>query len=291
MLRHLAGSALMRRVCSVAIDQVGDSRRRQQRPARPLRAPPPRPSPPPTAPPLPSATQSSHASWLPSLPAAAAAAAAAAQHRLPRCFAAQAAPLEDDDPSAGGGAGPPLPPLPLDQHTQQGGYRDLEVPLYDMARQQVGTYVLGGDVFDVPIRRDILHRVVRWQLARRQAGTHKTKTRSEVRGGGRKPWAQKGSGRARQGTIRAPQWRGGGVAHGPVPRSHEHRLFKRVRRLGLQCALSAKAWERRLLVVDSLRPADHRTKTLDAAMEALLVGAPRRSVLLVDSDKAGDDGG
>lgn len=71
---------------------------------------------------------------------------------------------------------------------------------------QVGTYTLGGDIFDVPIRRDILHRVVRWQLAKRQQGTHKTKGRSEVRGGGRKPRPQKGSGKSRQGTIRAPQW-------------------------------------------------------------------------------------
>lgn len=70
----------------------------------------------------------------------------------------------------------------------------------------MGTYTLGGDIFDVPIRRDILHRVVRWQLAKRQQGTHKTKGRSEVRGGGRKPRPQKGSGNSRQGTIRAPQW-------------------------------------------------------------------------------------
>ena len=80
------------------------------------------------------------------------------------------------------------------------------MPVYDAARRQVGSYTLGGDVFDVPIRRDILHRVVRWQLAKAQQGTHKTQGRSEVRGGGRKPRPQKGSGRSRQGTIRAPQW-------------------------------------------------------------------------------------
>lgn len=184
-----------------------------------------------------------------------------------------------------------LPPLPLSQHTEQGIYRDIEAPLYDSKRQQIGTYTLDGTIFNVPIRTDILHRVVKWQLARRQQGTHKTKTRSEVRGGGRKPWKQKGSGRARQGSIRAPQWRGGGVAHGPVPRSHAHDLPKRVRRLGLKCALSAKTWERRLLVVDSLRPEDHKTKTMDARVDELLKGAPRRSVLFVDSAKDGDDGG
>jgi large subunit ribosomal protein L4 len=163
--------------------------------------------------------------------------------------------------------------------------------LYDLNKQPIGKFILDGDIFDIPIRRDILHRVVRWQLARRQQGTHKTKTRSEVRGGGRKPWNQKGSGRARQGTIRAPQWRGGGVAHGPVPRTHQHDLQKRVRRLGLKCALSAKAWERRVIVVDSLRPVDFKTKTMDGHVAALLEGAPRRSVLMVDSDKDGLDGG
>lgn len=186
---------------------------------------------------------------------------------------------------------PSLPPIPLSQQTSQGEYRDLEVTLYDINRNPIGSVILSGDVFDVPVRKDILHRVVRWQLARRQQGTHKTKTRSEVRGGGRKPWKQKGSGRARQGTIRAPQWRGGGIVHGPVPRSHEHKLLKRIRRLGLKCALSAKAWERRLTVVDSLRPADHRTKTMDGHLAALLEGAARRSALLVDSDKCGLDGG
>ena len=101
-----------------------------------------------------------------------------------------------------------LPPaVPLEQQEEQGLYCDLVVPVYRLDRQPTGeTYTLGGDIFDVPIRRDILHRVVRWQLAKAQQGTHKTKTRSEVRGGGRKPRPQKGSGASRQGTIRAPQW-------------------------------------------------------------------------------------
>ncbi len=89
-----------------------------------------------------------------------------------------------------------------------GAQATYEVPIYNLQKEQVGTYTLPGDVFDVPIRRDILHRVVRWQRARRQQGTHSTKTRGEVRGGGRKPWAQKGGGRARAGSIRAPHvWR------------------------------------------------------------------------------------
>lgn len=183
----------------------------------------------------------------------------------------------------------------VEQHVVVGGGqglgKDVEVPLYDADKNRIGSYVLPGDIFDVPIRIDILHRVVRWQLAKRQQGSHKTKTRSEVRGGGRKPWQQKGSGRARQGTIRAPQWRGGGVAHGPVVRSHAHKLQRRVRRLGLKCALSAKAFEGRLMVVDSLRPASPKTKTVDTHVEALLSDATRKSVLLVDSSKEGADGG
>jgi len=160
----------------------------------------------------------------------------------------------------------------------------ISVPVYDLNRMEIGTMVLPEDVFGVPVRIDILHRVVRWQLARRQQGTHKTKTRSEVSGGGRKPWQQKGSGRARQGTIRAPQWRGGGIVHGPVVRSHAHKLQKRVRRLGLQCAVSAKVSEGRLLVVDSLTPEDGKTGTVKGHVDALLDGAPRQSVLFVDDD-------
>lgn len=181
--------------------------------------------------------------------------------------------------------------IPLVQYTNQGSGHDIEVPLYNINGEEIGKHVLGGDIFNVPIREDILYRVVRWQLAKKQAGTHKAKTRSEVRGGGRKPWKQKGSGRARAGSIRSPLWRGGGKAHGPVVRSHAHDLPKRVRRLGLKIAVSAKAWERRLKVVDSLRPEDYKTKTMAGHLEKLLEGAPRRSVLFCDSDKEGLDGG
>lgn len=164
------------------------------------------------------------------------------------------------------------------------------VPVYDLNKQPVSgadgapSYIeLPDDVFAEPVRVDILHRVVRWQLAKRQQGTHVTKTRSDVRGGGRKPWQQKGSGRARQGTIRAPQWRGGGVVHGPVLRSHAHSLQKRVRRLGLKCAVSAKIAEGRFLVVDTLQPEDAKTATMKGHVGKLLEGAPRESVLFVDA--------
>ena len=134
-------------------------------------------------------------------PAAAHAAAAAAAQPI------ESDPEDDDDDSGDEIELLELPPpIPLERHVVQGQYRDVVVPLYDLSRREVGTVTLGGDVFDVPIRRDILHRVVRWQLAKQQQGTHKALTRSEVRGGGRKPRPQKGSGQSRQGTIRAPQW-------------------------------------------------------------------------------------
>ncbi|KAF3657809.1 50S ribosomal protein L4 [Capsicum annuum] len=126
---------------------------------------------------------------------------------------------------------------------------------------------LAGDVFDVPIRKDIIHRVVRWQLAKRQQGTHSTKTISEVSGTGRKPWNQKGTGRARHGTLRGPQFRGGATMHGPKPRSHAIKLNKKVRRLGLKIALSARAAEGKastspLMVFEDLELTSHKTKNI-----------------------------
>jgi len=191
----------------------------------------------------------------------------------------------------------------------------LPVYAFDSLDSPASTIDLPADIFAQPLRTDILHRVVRWQLARRQQGTHKTKTRSEVRGGGRKPWQQKGSGRARQGTIRAVQWRGGGVVHGPVVRSHAHDLPKKVRRLGLAVAVSAKVEEGRLVVIDRLQGNDndkdedkdeeigkdgdkdrdkdkdegsgsHKTQAMLKRLDGLLgraeVPVTRRSVLLVD---------
>ncbi|XP_021889116.1 uncharacterized protein LOC110808077 isoform X2 [Carica papaya] len=124
-----------------------------------------------------------------------------------------------------------------------GVYQDLVIPVTNFHNEDKGFMVLAGDVFDVPIRKDIVHRVVRWQLAKRQQGTHSTKTISEVSGTGRKPWRQKGTGRARHGTLRGPQFRGGATMHGPKPRSHAIKLNKKVRRLGLKIALSARAAE------------------------------------------------
>lgn len=123
-------------------------------------------------------------------------------------------------------------------------------------------------VFGVRPRLDIIHRVVVWQRAKRRAGTAKVKDRSEVRGGGRKPWRQKGLGKARHGSIRSPIWRGGGVVHGPRgPVSYDYTLPKKVRRLGLRSALSVKLAQGDLHIVDSLQLSSHKTKDLLPLLE------------------------
>ena len=171
------------------------------------------------------------------------------------------------------------------------GGRGLEVPVLGAGREEVGTLRLSRDVWGQPLRRDVLQRVVRWQLARRQQGTHHTKTRAEVRGGGRKPWKQKGTGRARAGSIRAPHWRGGGTTFGPRTRSHAHGLQKKVRRLGLKVALSARAAERRVTFVESLAPPSDKTRDMAAWLEAWKeTPEERTSWLLVDACKDAAEG-
>src|SRR6476646_12270835 len=132
-----------------------------------------------------------------------------------------------------------------------------------------GEIELSDDVFGVTVRRDILARVVNWQLAKRRAGTHKAKGVSEIAGTTKKPWKQKGTGRARQGSLRSQQCRGGAVIFGPVVRSHEYDLQKKVRRLGLKTALSAKQAEGKLVVVDEARLDEAKTKALRGRFEAL----------------------
>ncbi|GAQ91776.1 mitochondrial ribosomal protein L4 precursor [Klebsormidium nitens] len=158
-------------------------------------------------------------------------------------------------------------------------YRDVEVPVTNFQGEDRGTAVLGGDVFNIPIRADIVHRVVVWQLAKRRQGTSSTKTRSTISGTGKKPYKQKGLGRARHGDLRGPQFRGGAIAHGPQPRDWEHKLNKKVRRLGLKAALSARLAEGRLLVFDSVTPASHKTKDFVQSVESL---DGSKKVLVVD---------
>lgn len=126
------------------------------------------------------------------------------------------------------------------------------VNVYNMNRDKVGEVSLDDSIFGAEVKEHLFYAVVRHQMAGRRAGTHSTKSRSEVSGGGRKPWKQKGTGRARQGTTRAPQWRGGGVVFGPKPRSHAFKLNKKVRRSALCGALSRRLQENALFVVDEL---------------------------------------
>lgn len=138
----------------------------------------------------------------------------------------------------------------------------LTVPVYNTNGDQVGEIELREDVFGVPPHIHVLHEAVVWQLARRRRGTHDTKTRGEVRGGGRKPWRQKGTGRARHGSIRSPIWRKGGIVFGPHPRDYSYRLPKKVRRLAMRSALSAKVRDGKLVVLDELKLEQPRTKEM-----------------------------
>lgn len=140
-----------------------------------------------------------------------------------------------------------------------------------------GSIELADDVFGLEVRVDLLQRVVRWQLAKRQAGTHKTKGISEISGTTKKPFKQKGTGRARQGSMRSAQFRGGATIFGPVVRSHAHDLPKKVRALGLKTALSAKLAEQKLIILDSA-VTEGKTKELVSKLEALGWG----STLVID---------
>ena len=143
----------------------------------------------------------------------------------------------------------------------------IKIKSVDMAAKAAGNVDLDEDVFGLPVRKDILHRVVRWQLAKRRAGTHSTKGVSEITGTSKKPWKQKGTGRARFGSLKAPQMRGGGVAFGPTPRSHAHALPKKVRKLGLKMALSAKQAEGQLVVLKTANLKSGKTRDLAASLE------------------------
>ncbi|MGB3643679.1 MAG: 50S ribosomal protein L4 [Mesorhizobium sp.] len=145
----------------------------------------------------------------------------------------------------------------------------MDIKITTLAGKDVGKVELSEAIFGLDPREDILQRVVRWQLAKRQQGTHKAQTRAEVARTGAKMYKQKGTGRARHHSARAPQFRGGGKAHGPVVRSHEHDLPKKVRALGLKHALSAKAKTSSLIVIDDLKLAEAKTKALVANLAAL----------------------
>ena len=137
------------------------------------------------------------------------------------------------------------------------------------ANKKAGKVEVSAAIFEVKVKPDLFHAEVKRQLARRHRGTHSTKNRAAVSGGGSKPWRQKGTGRARQGTTRAPQWAGGGAAFGPVPRSYEHSLPKKVRRAALRCALSQRYSEGAITVVDDLSLDGYGTKRFAAILAEL----------------------
>ena len=158
------------------------------------------------------------------------------------------------------------------------------VVLYNQTGSQVGEIELSEHVFGVEDHQQaIFDTVIAEQAAKRQ-GTPTAKTRSEVSGGGRKPWRQKGTGRARQGTIRAPQFRGGGVVFAPVPRSYVLKVNKKVARLAMRCALSNKVREGQIYVVESLELADFKTKSLVKVINDLKVNGRKVAIVLEDAN-------
>ena len=143
------------------------------------------------------------------------------------------------------------------------------VTVFNMEGNEVGTMELNDAVFGVEINEHLVHLAVVRQLANNRQGTQKAKTRSEVSGGGRKPWRQKGTGHARQGSIRAPQWTGGGVVFAPVPRDYEVKMNKKERRAALKSALTSKVQDNKLVVVDSLALAEAKTKEMQKVLTNL----------------------
>ncbi len=158
------------------------------------------------------------------------------------------------------------------------------IDVKDISGKTVGTADLPEEIFGIEPNVPVMHQVVTAQLAARRAGTQSTKTRAEVRGGGAKPWKQKGTGRARQGSIRAPQWRGGGVALGPKPRSYAQRTPKKMVKLALRSALSDRFASERILVLDSWGLDAPKTKTVRVALETLGTGGRVLAVVARDDE-------
>lgn len=153
------------------------------------------------------------------------------------------------------------------------------VDVYNMKGKVVGQMELDDAVFGTPINTHVLHLAVMKQLAGQRLGTHDTKTRAEVRGGGKKPWKQKGTGRARSGTRRSPIWVGGGIAFGPTPRKYSFDLPRKVRRLALRCALSAKAQSGEILVLEALEFTEPKTRLMVDTLHNLKVSGKTLVVL------------
>ena len=145
----------------------------------------------------------------------------------------------------------------------------MELPLKNMQGATVGSIEVSDAVFDLPLNTAVIHQVMVAQLANKRAGTHSTKTRAEVSGGGRKPWRQKGTGRARHGSTRSPQWRTGGVTFGPKPRDYSQRTPKKMRRLAIRSLLSQKVRDGEVTVVEEFRLPEPKTREVMRALEGL----------------------
>ena len=158
-----------------------------------------------------------------------------------------------------------------------------KVSVYNMEGKEVDTIDLSDDIFGVEVNEHLVHMAVVHQLANKRQGTQKAKTRSEVSGGGRKPWRQKGTGHARQGSTRAPQWTGGGVVFAPVPRDYSFKMNKKEKRAALKSALTSRVQENKLIVIDELKFDEIKTKNFKAVMDNLNVA--KAYVVLNDNDE------
>ena len=158
-----------------------------------------------------------------------------------------------------------------------------KVSVYNMEGSQVGEIELSDAVFGVKVNEHLVHMAVLQQLANNRQGTQKAKTRSEVSGGGRKPWRQKGTGHARQGSTRAPQWTGGGVVFAPTPRDYSFQLNKKEKQLALKSALTSRVAEEKIFVLDALKMDEVKTKKFQAVLDALKVN--KALVVLEENDQ------
>lgn len=161
----------------------------------------------------------------------------------------------------------------------------MNVDVFDMNGQKVRTVELPAQIFEAPINQDLMHQAYVRQMANARLGTHKTKTRSEVSGGGRKPWRQKGTGRARQGSTRSAQWVGGGKVHTPQPRSYTLRMPRKMRQAALRSALSVKAAENGIILIDELTLPEPKTRLMAQAL-GKLVGEATALVLIPEKSEA-----
>ena len=157
------------------------------------------------------------------------------------------------------------------------------VSVYNMEGKEVGTLELNDAVFGVEVNEHLVHLAVVAQLANKRQGTQKAKTRSEVSGGGRKPWRQKGTGHARQGSTRSPQWKGGGVVFAPTPRDYTIRLNKKEKRAAIKSALTSRVQDNKFIVVDELKFDEIKTKKFQGVMDSLKVN--KALVVLADNDR------